>query len=453
MKKNYFLVLLYFIPLISFAQSNSSIVSGPLLGHVELRTANVWIQFKPGIFSAVLQLREKGSTNIKTILTKLDGGEFNTTTFKISSLEPGKTYQYAIKKNATSPALAEGEFATQSLWQWRGDAPDFNFITGSCAYFNEPVYDRPGKPYGLDSSIFQTMGKEKSAFMLWLGDNWYTREADFYSEWGLRYRASRDRSLLILQPLFKNMAHYAIWDDHDYGPDNANKGYDLKRASRNAFTQYWANPNYGMNEEGIYSTYTWNDVDFFLLDDRWFRSSDMLADSIDGKPNPSKKMYGDEQLEWLKNALLLSMNNSNISFRIIVTGSQVLNPMAPSDCFRHFPAEYGELMKFIADRKINGVLFITGDRHHSEIIKTDRSGGYPLFDITVSPLTSGVSRTRGAEMTNPDRIGKEIDEQNYARFSFTGKVKERKLSVEFFGLHGEKLGSWSVGLKDVSYDK
>jgi alkaline phosphatase D len=286
--------------------------------------------------------------------------------------------------------------------------------------------------------------------MLWLGDNWYTRESDFFSEWGLFYRAGRDRSLGVLQSLLKAMPQYAIWDDHDFGPDNSDKSYVLKDASRKVFMNYWANPGYGLKGQGIYSKYTWNDVDFFLLDDRWFRSDDDMPDSIDGQPNPSKKMFGDEQMEWLKNSLLTSMHNTNISFRVIVTGSQVLNPFAPGDCFRHYPAEYEELMKYIADRKINGLLFVTGDRHHTEIIKTERKDRYPLYDVTVSPLTSSISKTRGREINNPSRVSKETDEQNYARFTFTGSGRDRKLTVDIHGINGNKLDSWSILLKDIS---
>jgi alkaline phosphatase D len=32
------------------------------------------------------------------------------------------------------------------------------------------------------------------------------------------------------------MSHYAIWDDHDYGPNNADKSYHLKETSRKVFT-------------------------------------------------------------------------------------------------------------------------------------------------------------------------------------------------------------------------
>jgi alkaline phosphatase D len=240
------------------------------------------------------------------------------------------------------------------------------------------------------------------------------------------------------------MPNYAVWDDHDYGPNDADKSYILKEASREVFMKYWANPSYGLNGQGIYSKVTWNDVDIFMLDDRWFRSDDSMPDSIDGQPNKNKKMFGDEQMEWLKNSLLFSNKLSETSFRIIATGSQVLNAYSPYDCFRHFPVEFNELINFIKENHINGVLFLTGDRHHSEIIQMDRNEAYPLYDITVSPFTSSVAKTRGEEQNNPTRIGKEIDEQNYARFSVTGKGEQRELTINFIGVHGENLYEWRI---------
>ena len=39
--------------------------------------------------------------------------------------------------------------------------------------------------------------------------------------------------------------------------------------------------------------------------------------------------------------------------------------------------------------------------------------------------------------------------QNYGRVSFSGKLNERKLTVEFVGVKGEKLGEWSISEKDL----
>ena len=421
------------------------IISGPMLGPVELRDAKVWVEVSPEVKTVSLQYNKKGDTKTKTILYNGSlGNNFNPIQFTIGGLDMNAEYQYKIGINGKLTSYS-GKFATKDLWQWRKPAPDFSFLTGSCAYTNEPVYDRPGTPYGKDSSIFETMAKEKASFMLWLGDAWYTREVDYFSEWGLRYRASHDRAVKVLQPFLKAMPHFGIWDDHDYGPNNIGAEYPLKNLSRDVFTQYFPNPSAGQNGQGIYTTTSWGDVDLFLTDNRWWRSSERMRDSVNGKPNPEKIMLGKEQMQWLKNSLLYSW----APFKIVVMGSQVLNPVSPYDKFLDYPAEYYELMDFIATYRINGVIFLTGDRHHSEIIKVPRTGTYPLYDITVSPLTSSSHRFGDAEKNNPYRVFGLDQKQNYGKLSFTGEKGNRKMTVEFFGTKGDKLGEWSVGEKEL----
>ena len=416
-----------------------------MLGPVELRDARVWVEVSPEVKSVALQYNKKGETKSKTIFYQGGlGKEFNPITFSFGGLDFNTTYQYKILLNGKITQYA-GEFATKDLWQWRKPVPDFSFLTGSCSYFNEPVYDRPGTPYGKDSSIFETMAKERSAFMLWLGDAWYTREVDYYSEWGLWYRASHDRAIPVLQNFLKSMPQLATWDDHDYGPNDIGKNYILKETSRKIFNSYFCNPSSGENGEGIYTMTSWGDADIFLTDDRWWRSADRMKDSIDGKPNPEKRMLGKQQMEWLKNSLLYS----NATFKIITVGSQVLNPVSPFDKWKDFPVEYQELMDFLKEYKINGVLFLTGDRHHSEIIKLERPGTYPLYDVTVSPLTSGTHTFGTAEKNNPDRVFGLDEKQSYGKFSFSGTRGNRKLTVEFLGVKGEKLGEWSIIEKEL----
>jgi alkaline phosphatase D len=446
------LLLLFILPVsLTASAQNKTLVSGPMIGHTELRSSTLWIETTTATgwsvkYAEALPLNKTAGSVSNPSVTPIN--DHYILKFVLDDLEPGTSYQYNLL--AKNISVSSGKFTTQQLWQWRKPAPDFSFITGSCAYFNQPQYDRPGKPYGGDSSIFETMAKENADFMLWLGDNWYTREVDYFSEWGLNYRASRDRGLKVLQPFLKAMPQYAIWDDHDYSWNDGDKSYPLKNASRNVFMKTWCNPSYGENGQGTYTKITWNDADIFMLDDRWFRSNDRMKDSIEGKPNAAKKMFGEQQMEWLKNSLLGSQGNLNISFRIIATGSQVLNPLSPYDCFRHYPDEYNELMNFIKDNKISGVVFLTGDRHHSEIIRSERTGAYPLYDITSSPLTSSVAKTFNEEKNNPFRVIPEIDEQNYTKISFSGSKTERKMTVEFLGIKGQKAGEWSVMLKDIT---
>ncbi len=421
------------------------IISGPMLGPVELRDARIWVEVSSEVSKVAVQYNKKGDPKTKIVAYKgVLGSEFNPVKFTIGGLDYNTNYQYSILING-KPSSAKGEFTTKDLWQWRKPVPDFSFLTGSCAYFNQPVYDRPGTPYGKDSSIFESMAKENAAFMLWLGDAWYTREVDYYSEWGLWNRASHDRAMPILQNFLKAMPHIGTWDDHDYGPNDIGSNYILKDKSREVFNSYFCNPSSGENGQGIYTLLTWGDADLFLTDDRWWRSADRTKDSIDGKPNPDKVMLGSQQMKWLKNSLLYS----NAAFKIIVVGSQVLNPASPYDKWVDFPAEYYDLMDFIKEYRINGVIFLTGDRHHSEIIKVERPGTYPLYDITVSPLTSGTPTFGGPEKDKPWRVLGIDQKQNYGRFSFSGKRGERKLTVTYLGVKGEKLAEWSINEKEL----
>ena len=443
-----FIALLLFTSTTGIAQNRQGIVSGPWVGNLELRNATIWVEVMPLVKKVAVSYTKAGTTGggKKVEYNGELGNDFNPVKISLNGLEMNTTYNYVIVVDGKPMTTAyPTKFTTKELWQWRKPAPDFNFLTGSCAYFNEPIYDRPGKPYGGDSSIFETMATTPASFHLWLGDNWYTREPDYNTAWGLNYRASHDRALPVLQKFWASMPQYAIWDDHDFGPNDANSSYILKEESRKVFMNYWLNPSYGEEGKGIYTRFSWSDADFFLLDDRYFRSADNLPDSINGEPNRNKIMYGLQQLVWLENALA----TSNATFKIIATGSQVLNPLSPGDCLKHFPIEYARLMSMLSLNNVSGVIFLTGDRHHSEINKKARPGNYPLYDVTVSPYTSGTTKFSGAEKNNPSRVLGIEGQQNFGNISVSGKQGERTFKVVFLGIKGENLGEWSVSEKEL----
>ena len=179
------------------ASLKSQVVSGPMLGPIEYRDAKIWLEVSQQVKTVSLQYKKKarpddpvgrGDTKSKTILYKGQlGNEFNPLQVVLGGLEPNTIYEYQFIIDG-KPSPAKGEFTTKDLWPYRKPVPEFSFLTGSCAYFNEPAYDRvytdlvqlnrPAVPYGKDSSIFETMAKEKAAFMLWLGDSWYTRDVE-----------------------------------------------------------------------------------------------------------------------------------------------------------------------------------------------------------------------------------------------------------------------------------
>jgi alkaline phosphatase D len=336
--------------------------------------------------------------------------------------------------------------------QTRGE-DDFSFNTGSCAWIEHGFENKSETYYMGDVSIFNTMAHTQADFLLWLGDNWYYEPHEYSSKEGLEGKLIYTRTAKLMQPILRlKIPQYATWDDHDYGPDQSTKCYPHKEESRRLFMQAWPdNPSFGEDNEGIYTSFRKEDVQFILLDDRWWRERDDRWEYRWFIINKQKKMFGDKQMAWLKRKLL---EDSTASFHIIANGSQMLNPWAKLDCFAHFPVEYRELKDFIKDHKIPGVIFISGDTHHSEIIKLERKNHYPLYDITVSPLTSSIEPPLGREKDNKYRVpGTLIADNNFARFSFSGPASDRKLKIEFFNKRGRMFYDWEITRKDLEYHK
>ena len=433
---------------IAFSQQNN-LISGPWAGDVQMRTAIIWAEVTPNVKKVAVQYYSVNNPSKKIVVTYKGvlENDFNPIKIPLNGLAINTSYFYNLivdGKEIKTPFATK--FVTQDLWQWRKPAPDFSFLAGSCNYVNDPAVDRPGKPYGGDSSIFETMAKTGAAFHVWMGDNWYTREVDFGSAWGLNYRASHDRAQKVIQPFLAAMPQYGIWDDHDYGPDNSGKSFYLKNESREIFKNYMVNPSYGEEGKGIYTKVSYSDVDLFLTDDRYFRSEENIPDSVNGLPSKDKHFFGPMQMEWLKN----NLEFSKATFKIIVIGSQILNPLGRSENMQRYSAEYNELINFIKDQKINGVVFFSGDRHHSEIIKIENPNFYPLYDVTLSSYTAGISKVNGEEKNNIYRVkGTLVEENNFGKISISGSKENRIMKIESIGTKGKELSSFVINSNDL----
>ncbi len=436
-----------------FAQTKTvtSLVAGPMLGYIEHREVLIWMEVAADVKKVQLVYHEKSLplATYKIDYKGLLGKTYNPIKIKLSDLKMNSVYEYSIYLNDKKVELPFATtFKTMDLWEWRKPAPDFSFLIGSCTYLNDSLYDRPGKPYGGTTQIFKSMESNPSDFMIWSGDNLYYREADYSSEGGMQYRCSHDFSTASLQQLRASRANYAIWDDHDFGPDDSNSSWELKPDALALFKNYWGNKSFGEpDNEGIYSKFKWSDAEFFLLDDRYHRSANQLKDSIHGKPNPDKHFYGEKQLDWLKNSLI----SSKSVFKFIVTGGQMLNPMADKECFRFYPSEYSELMQFIQDNKINGIVFLSGDRHFSELIKITPANFYPLYDFTCSSLTSGIHDiSKKPEFTNPNRVPNSLLlENNFGKISIQGPKGERTITFETYTVQNESKWKFQVSENEL----
>lgn len=415
--------------------------AGPMVGDTDMHNVSLWLQTEaPGPVSLSYWAIETPEQKREMSAITRDEG-IATTTIRLKGLKAGQTYGYQVTvEGKSSPVL---QFKTQPRWQYRNGVqpPSFRMAMGSCAYINEPGKDRDGKPYGGDYQIFERMAEAKPDLMLWLGDNVYFRENDYTSAEGMAHRYRHDRALPQLQKLLQTGRHQAIWDDHDYGPNNSNQSFTLKGDALNLFQRYWANRSLGLpGHAGVYGSFTEGDVEFFLLDNRSFRDSD------EDLRNPTKAQFGPEQMRWLKNALLAS----TATFKVIAAGGQFLNDYNRFEGWTQFKAERADFMDWLAANRVKGVIFLSGDRHHTELIRMPRQGHYPLFELTCSPLTAGPSKGMGDEDKKSFLVpGTLVQQRNFCTMDFSGDRKARKMVLKSYSSDGTPLWSHEISEADL----
>lgn len=422
------LAFAFFLEITGFSQS---IYSGPMVGHSSMREVKIWVQTDSEAILSLKYWKEGSKEALRSKEVLVTESNHFIAHLIAKELDPGSKYHYEIEINGKAEKpVSEQIFTTLPIWKYRMDAPDFDFVAGSCFYINEDIYDRPGKPYGGDYNILQSIYMEKPDFMIWLGDNTYLREADWDSETGVYHRYKHSRNLSELQPLLANTHHYAIWDDHDYGPNDSDYTYAGKAWTKAAFSDYWANPDfYQENLNGITNFFSWNDADFFLLDNRWYKTP----------PSKNGSILGKDQLKWFADAL----KYSNAKFKFVCVGGQFLNSAKEFENYANYEEERQYILDVIDQFKIKGVIFLTGDRHHSEISYLKTPAGIEVYDITASPITS--SAHNHADEKNEFRIKDSmIAERNYAFIKVTGNKEDRKVMVTFKDVEGKTLFGWAI---------
>lgn len=436
MKKNILILLLLCVYSLSNAQEKF-LQSGPMVGYSSMREVLLWVQTKEEA-KVHFEYFEIGNPKTKQKSAITTTTKENSFIAKIIvPVLPDKKYEYELyinQKLVKRPYPLQ--FQSQTLWQFRTEPPTIRIALGGCNYVNEAIYDRPGKPYGSGHQIFKSITEKKPDFMIWSGDNTYLKEVDWDSKAGIRHRYTYSRALPELQALLGSVHHYATWDDHDYGPNDSDRTYQLKNETKETFELFWGNPK-GENGGGISNKFSWADVDVFLLDDRWFRTPDNYKA---GK----SEMLGKQQLEWL----LESLKSSTATFKLVVNGSQMLNDVAADwlEMFSKHKEEYDEFLKRLKIDNVPGVMFLTGDRHSTDLSMMKREGTYPLYDLTVSPLTAGAVGDRAKDEKNSYRLPNTyFGENNFAILEITGKRKERVLKIIILNAEGKEV--WTREIK------
>ena len=361
----------------SRAQTNLAqprLLQGPMLGAVTPDSIRIWVRVGDE-FEVAVAVGESSRLDDARVTSAVRARAENdlAVTLLVSSLRPATRYYYRIlvegERGKYTPDVPVHSFVT---------APDprtaavFSVATGSCARY----------PEDPDQVIWRSVAAANPDLFLWLGDNIYA-DSGQPSAFATDYQ--RQRGVPAYQPVSRRIPQIAIWDDHDSGLNNGDRGNPHKEAALKAFKDYWANPSYGLDDTpGVFFDYHYGGVDFFMLDDRYYR------DPNDAPDGPNKTMLGAAQKAWLKERL----RRSKAPFKVIASGSGWTVSKGPGgDSWASFLSERNELFDFIRDERISGVVLVSGDTHVAELnaVPWSENGGYDMYDLVSSPLAQDTS--------------------------------------------------------------
>lgn len=291
---------------------------------------------------------------------------------------------------------------------------------GSCIKQDQPM------------PILQTIARQAPDLFIFLGDNIYGDTEDM-SVLEAKY------NVLAADPGFQALRNssriLATWDDHDYGINDGGADYLMRQESERLFEQFWYgdNPFALRTRPGIYDSQVFGPhgkrLQVILLDTRYFRSPLKKGEKRVGgswvpDADPAKTMLGEAQWMWLERQL-----RQPAEVRIIASSIQFIAEDAGQETWSNLPRERQRMLDLLADTKANGVVFISGDRHWSELSALDGSLPYRLLDFTSSSFNQ--DHPRGTPTENRFRHLKQTyHKPNYGVISIDWESRENSLTLE-----------------------
>jgi len=249
-----------------------------------------------------------------------------------------------------------------------------------------------------EQPIWKSILSRKPELFMFLGDNIYgdTRDMEAllkkYKKQSPNFKAIREACDVI-----------AIWDDHDFGENDAGKEYPFRDQSKEIFLDYWDEPKNSSRRregDGIYTSYLYGPhekrVHVILPDLRYNRDSLRAVDSLAKAKerdlagfgpylpiaDKNQTMLGEAQWHWLEQQMQIPSK-----IKIIASSLQFVATQPGWEGWSNFPHERQRLIDLVNKYRVNGVFFVSGDTHWAELSCQQNGGPYPLWDVTSSGLT------------------------------------------------------------------
>jgi alkaline phosphatase D len=318
-----------------------------------------------------------------------------------------------------------------------------------------------------EQPIWEAILNAKPDLFIFLGDNIYadTRDPKVMAE---KY------AMLAAKPGFRRLRETtpicAIWDDHDYGEDDAGADYPMKEESRRQFCDFWGEgaDSVRRTRDGIYAAHvfgpTGRRVQVILPDLRWNRTPMRKLD-LGGKsytawqaeqktaglpvPGPYERnpaleatMLGERQWTWLEEQLAQPAD-----VRVLASSLQVLADFAGWEGWINFARDHQRLISAIRQTKANGLVCISGDTHYAELSMLDLNTPYPVWDLT----SSGLTEVWPVLPPNALRVGEALRENNFGLIDIDWST--RHLSLQACDVSGAVKIAHRVALATLKVDE
>jgi alkaline phosphatase D len=297
------------------------------------------------------------------------------------------------------------------------DVP-IKILFGSCLHQDKP------------QPIWQAMNQEQADLFVLLGDNVYGDTEDMAE---LKAKYAKQWATSGMQTMLANTPTIGIWDDHDFGENDAGAEYPQKEASRQIMLDYFKVPKDSprrIRADGIYTSHILTQsnttVQIILPDLRWNRSPlesvGKLKYMLSKAPNdlgpyiPSKDesttMLGETQWQWLEQQL-----QQPADVRVLATSLQFLPEFSGWESWANLPHERQRFLALLDKYKINNLVIVSGDTHWSELSQITRKNDKSLWEMTASGLTEEWKNVS----PNKHRVGESYAKANYGVIELSGK--------------------------------
>lgn len=323
--------------------------------------------------------------------------------------------------------------------------PDFNLqrlAFGSCCR-----QDRP-------APLLSLIARQEPDLFLWLGDNIYADTVDM-DKMRADYRMLADKP--EYRQLLERCPVIAVWDDHDYGWNDAGREYEKKEESKGIFLEFFNEPRRSprWNTEGIHTSYLLGPeerrVQVILPDLRTFRtlqvSDQRIYDEMGSyiqDHSDEAAMLGEAQWAWLETEL-----RKPARLRLIGMSTQFVPGMNGFELWWNYPAEQQRLLDLIRDTGAEGVVFLAGDTHWAELAVMERPGLYPLYELT----GSAINQSWEPAGPNDLRLFEAYPHPNFGLVEIDWDRDDPQVTLRSLDEHGGERLRWQVGLSQLTFDQ